>query len=337
MLVKKGKNSTIKLIDFGLSRQFFKFTESEGGGEIMRMETRAGTKLYMAPEVFKRNYSNACDIWSLGVILYIMVSSQVPFEGNTEDKMKESILNFKYDFNHPVWNKISDECKDLISKILVKEEDRITPKEALIHPWMELMRSKKKKREEENKKMYMERIENFKDSSHLKKAILSFLSSKVNDEDIKEEIDLFNSFDENNDGYITKKELRKGLKDLQNKTDKEVEEIMASMDTDQNGAINFNEFISATLNSNITNDYERILKAFEFFDLDNDGLIDENELKEALSGKTFSKIDVNVFEEAIKECDLDKDGKINFDEFAQIMSMQLDKLTKANIKNIMQV
>jgi len=54
---------------------------------------------------------------------------------------------------------------------------------------------------------------------------------------------------------------------------------MESMDTDKNGAINFNEFISATLNSNISKDYERVVKAFEFFDIDNDGLIDENELK----------------------------------------------------------
>ena len=159
----------------------------------------------------------------------------------------------------------------------------------------------------------------------LNKAILSYLATKVSDEDIKDEIDLFNSFDTNNDGYITKKELKKGLVKLGKKTDQEVDEIMDSMDTDKNGAINFNEFISATLNTTVSADYERVIKAFNFFDLDNDGLIDENELKSALAGKEFSKIESKIFTEAIKECDLDNDGKISFEEFAQTMAIKLEK------------
>lgn len=76
---------------------------------------------------------------------------------------------------------------------------------------------------------------------------------------------------------------------------------MDSIDTDKNGAINFNEFISATLNTGISKDYERIVKAFEFFDMDNDGLIDEDELKNALAGQEFAKIDVGIFKDAIKQ------------------------------------
>ena len=91
---------------------------------------------------------------------------------------------------------------------------------------------------------------------------------------------------------------------LKKRTDQEIDEIMDSMDTDKNGAINFNEFISATLNTNITKDYERIVKAFEFFDLDNDGFIDENELKSALAGQEFARIDINIFTGAIKKYNL---------------------------------
>lgn len=98
-----------------------------------------------------------------------------------------------------------------------------------------------------------------------------------------------------------KRNLNKGLVKLGKRTDEEVDAIMDSMDTDKNGAINFNEFISATLNTNIAKDYERIVKAFEFFDLDNDGLIDENELKNALAGQEFAKIDLGIFTNAIRE------------------------------------
>lgn len=298
MLSTKEANSPVKLIDFGLSRSFFKYHDG-GAGEMLRMETRAGTALYMAPEVLKKDYSNACDTWSLGVILYIMLSGLLPFEGTTDAEIEDSIKNLRYDFDDEVWEGVSDDVKDLISKMLVSEKDRITPKEALSHPWVKKMLGSSDGHEYNS--AYMDRFEDFKQSNHLKKAILSFLATKVNDDEIKEEIELFNSFDSNNDGYITKKELKKGLLRLKKRTDEEIDAIMESMDTDKNGAINFNEFISATLNSNISKDYERIVKAFDFFDLDNDGLIDENELKNALAGQEFAKIDVGIFTDAIKQ------------------------------------
>jgi len=219
--------------------------------------------------------------------------------------------------------------------MLVYEKDRITPKEALSHPWVKNMLGKEPS--SSYNESYVEKFEDFKESNQLKKAILSFLATKVNDDEIQEEINLFNSFDTNNDGYITKKELKKGLLKIKKHTDEEVDAIMNSMDTDKNGAINFNEFISATLNQNISRDYERIVKAFKFFDMDNDGLIDENELKDALAGQEFSKIDVGIFTDAIKECDLDNDGKISFDEFAQIMSVKLDKMAKINLNDSLQL
>lgn len=293
---------TVKLIDFGLSRSFFKYRDQGSqGGEMLRMETRAGTALYMAPEVLSKNYSNACDTWSLGVILYIMLSGLLPFNGTTDYEIEEAIKTLDYDFEDEegAWDGKSEDVKDLISKMLVYEKDRITPKEALNHKWVKTMLSGA--HDAGVTSDYIQRFTDFKESNQLKKAILSFLATKVSDSEIQDEIELFNSFDANNDGYITKKELKKGLMKIRKHTDEEVDEIMASMDTDNNGAINFNEFISATLNHSISRDYQRVVKAFKFFDLDNDGLIDENELKDALAGQEFSKIDVGIFVDAIKE------------------------------------
>lgn len=326
MMSKAGPNATLKLIDFGLSRSFFKQT-GDGPGEVIRMETRAGTSLYMAPEVLSGNYNNSCDIWSLGVILYIMMSCNLPFGGSSDHEIYESILKIDYVFSdeNGYWETRSEEVKDLVSKMLVYEEDRITPKEALNHPWVRNQLKSKDKRSIDS--TYLEKLTNFKDSNQLKKAILSFLATKTNDNDIQDEILLFHQFDTNHDSYITKKELKKGLWKLKKYSEEEVDEIMDSIDTDKNGAINFNEFISATLNSNICRDYERIYKAFSFFDLDNDGHIDTRELKEALAGQEFAKIDNEIFKDAITECDLDNDGKINFEEFAQAMSVSLQKKT----------
>lgn len=171
----------------------------------------------------------------------------------------------------------------------------------------------------------MFKLGTFKETSNMKKAILTFLATKVSDEDIKEEIALFNQFDKNGDGYITVNELKKGFKSLDKMSDEEIEAMMNSIDTDQNGAINYNEFIAATLNAKVVNDYERINKAFQFFDKDNDGLIDENELRDALAGKEFEKVDIGIFQEALGECDMDGDGKVDFSEFSKVIE---DKLSK---------
>lgn len=326
MLASKDQDAYIKLIDFGLSRSFYKF-HGEGKGEIIRMETKVGTSLYMAPEVLSKNYSNACDTWSLGVILYIMLCGCPPFDGEDDQEIYAAIKNLAYDFSDEAWQSVSEDAKDLVNKILVEEKNRITPKEALNHPWVKRFNSNDKN---EISKEYLEKLENFKNSTNLKKAILSFLATKSSDKDIQEEIALFNTFDKNKDGYITVNELKKGIKSMNNRSDEEIEAIMNSIDTDKNGAINYNEFIAATLNAKIASDFERIEKAFEFFDLDNDGFIDEVELKDALAGKEFEKIDISIFQEALQECDMNGDGKVDFSEFTQAMENKLNEKVKAS-------
>lgn len=213
MLANKEEGSTIKLIDFGLSRSFFK-PNAFGRSEMMRMETRAGSSLYMAPEVLTQDYSSSCDVWSLGVILYIMMSKSMPFNGPSDAEIAESILSLDYDFkdDNGVWDTRSDEVKDLLSKIFVLEEERLTPKEVLNHEWI------KNTLDPENGKSinsnYISKLADYKSSNQLKKAILTFLATNVNHEEIKEEIELFYNFDVNHDGYITKKELKKGLEKL---------------------------------------------------------------------------------------------------------------------------
>ena len=253
--------------------------------------------------------------------IHIMLCGCPPFDGEDDNEIYGAILNFDYEFSDEAWNDVSDDAKELVSQILVDDKKRITPKEAMNHKWV------KEHTEVGGKKVileeHLERMKDFKNSSKLKKAILTFLATKASDKDIKDEIELFNQFDKNKDGYITANELKKGLKGIKKYQDEEIEEIMNSIDTDNNGAINYNEFIAATLNSTISSDVERITKAFEFFDLDNDGLIDENELKSALAGKEFEGIDISIFSQALKECDMNGDGKVDFQEFVQAMESKL--------------
>ena len=91
----------------------------------------------MAPEIYDRNYGSKCDIWSIGVIAFILLTGQVPFKGNDFNVMLK-VRRANYNFKHPAWNGISDKCKDFISKLLTLDpNDRPSAEEALKHPWLD--------------------------------------------------------------------------------------------------------------------------------------------------------------------------------------------------------
>lgn len=252
-----------------------------------------------------------------------MLCGYPPFIGKDEEEVFKANLDGVYDFNDKVWDEVSEEAKDLISKILVPEKERLTPKECLNHPWVK--KDEDHHSSPELQKIYLERLRRFQGASKLKKAILSYLASRVSEDEIKENTEMFNKIDKNHDGYITLKELQKGLSAKDKQTHDEIQMIMMSVDTDNNGAINFNEFIAATLDCSIYKDYANLEKAFKFFDKDHDGEIDEKELKSSLAGKEFKHIDTKIFSNALEETDDDKNGKVDFKEFLRCMSVRLEK------------
>uniref|UniRef100_A0A6P6YBY0 Calcium-dependent protein kinase 3-like n=1 Tax=Dermatophagoides pteronyssinus TaxID=6956 RepID=A0A6P6YBY0_DERPT len=126
-IILKYKNdiSNVKLVDFGLSS---KLTDE-------KLKETVGTPYYIAPEVLDKSYDYRCDIWSLGVLLYILISGSPPFYGNTDSEIIEAVRNKKYSFSSSFWKYVSNECKDLISKMLVyPPADRYTASQCIQHP-----------------------------------------------------------------------------------------------------------------------------------------------------------------------------------------------------------
>jgi len=116
---------------------------TDGGEEqIVKMQTRAGTAFFMAPEVINRNYTKACDMWSAGVMLYIMLCGYPPFYGESDAEILEAVLEGIYDFDDEVWDEVSEEAKDMIRGMLTDEKHRLSPKDVLNHPWMKKYRDK---------------------------------------------------------------------------------------------------------------------------------------------------------------------------------------------------
>lgn len=120
-----GDEGAVKLVDFGFAIR--SKVPKEQGGEVR------GTPFYIAPEVLQQNYGKQCDIWSLGVVLYELLTGKVPFDGATLDELFAKIQTGK--FEAPTG--LSATCIDLIQKMIcVRTEERFTSKQCLEHPWI---------------------------------------------------------------------------------------------------------------------------------------------------------------------------------------------------------
>ncbi|XP_023563368.1 serine/threonine-protein kinase 33 [Octodon degus] len=124
-------NLNIKVTDFGLAVQ------KHGGSEAM-LQATCGTPIYMAPEVINaHDYSQQCDIWSIGVIMYLLLCGEPPFMANSEEKLFELIRKGELHFEDPVWDSISDGAKSVLKQLLkVDPAHRITAKELLDNQWL---------------------------------------------------------------------------------------------------------------------------------------------------------------------------------------------------------
>lgn len=127
----KDEDSPIKIIDFGLARKHY------GSLGEPPMKTVVGTPYYIAPEVLRRKYDSSCDLWSVGVIAYILLCGYPPFNGKNNNETHASVLRGRYSFPSREWKGTSQGARDFIRRLLQKDPSkRVTVEQALNHPWI---------------------------------------------------------------------------------------------------------------------------------------------------------------------------------------------------------
>ena len=301
----------IKLIDWGGARYFSK---------NKKMSTIKGTPYYIAPEVIKEVYDEKCDIWSLGVILYVLLCGYPPFNGDTDVEIMQNVQRGKFVFPKEEWDVMSYEVKDLITKMLTYEPSkRISAKKILEHPWFSQYEEKIK----QNKKVAKSAFENMKKYKRNKKfeqATIGFIINQlISKEDRADLLKQFLIWDKNKDGVLNKEEIIEGYKNVYGTIDQDVvENIIKSIDMDGNGVIDYNEFLNCTMNRNKILSKKNLEYAFKAFDKDGNGSISIDEIM-SIFKKTSNNVDKKVFEKMMKDADSNGDGAIEFEEFSSIM------------------
>ncbi|OMJ85801.1 hypothetical protein SteCoe_12794 [Stentor coeruleus] len=299
-------DAKLKLVNFGTS----KFIKPE-----KRLSQNIGTCYYMAPEILTSTYSKEIDVWSLGVILYIMLSGHMPFPGSNDNEIYAKIKGAPLNFMHQSWLRVSEEAKILLRKMLDKNPNtRCTINQVFNDNWLQT-RGLSKVIDKEIEADSLQRLSCFSTHSKLQTAIYVFIVSQLLDNSHFDKLrEVFMCADKDGDGFLSKNEIEKATEDFNFKID--TQEIMKQCDTDKNGLINYSEFLTATVNKNKAYCRKNLENAFKRFDKNGDGQIDKEELRESLGKSAYESI-VNRM---VDEADTNKDGKINFDEFVEHMN-----------------
>ena len=326
LIVERDKNNypRIKICDFGTSKMFEK-------GAVQRK--LVGSSYYIAPEVLKKRYDEKCDIWSCGVILYIVLSARPPFCGESDKEIMENVSLGKYDLQSSPFNKVSKSCLDLIQKLLIMDpKKRISAQDALAHSWFKENKSKElfnQIKDESTLKKLLSNLKNYRRDSIIQETALAYLVHNFPQmKDVVNACKLFNQIDINGDGKINKEELLKGLQSkMKSPTlEQDVEEIYKNLDMDNNGYIEYEEFVRAAVSKEKFLS-ENVLKyAFKYFDKDNSGEITFDEIEEVFKESVSDKTKVHdSLKQIISEVDANGDGVIDFNEFVFIMKKMLKK------------
>jgi len=309
----EGKEDiNIKLIDFNIA------TSKKAGLEAH------GTLDYMAPEVFAGGYDEKCDVWGVGVLLYSLISGVLPFGEETEEETEESIKKKKPSFEHPNLKTAPKPLKNLISRLLEKNpKKRPSAAQALEDEWIQSFSNTLGDTTEYKKTLT--RLKTYCKEGTLKQIFSTFIITQLSKTTYARKMEkVFTSIDRNKDGVISKAELLSALKSEMSAEEAEaqVSKIMECVNLDEQGNLNYTEFVRISSEEEVLLSKENIRKAFSFFDRDGSGSIEKTELAAWLSSGGI--IPDEVVNDLINEADENDDGSIDREEFERILLSKLE-------------
>jgi calcium-dependent protein kinase len=312
LLQSKEPDAALKIIDFGLACQFQAGTS---------MTTKAGTAYYVAPEVLKGEYNEKCDIWSAGVISFILLCGYPPFAGDTDPDILKKVKEGVFEFKSPEWDGISQGAKNLVTQMLTSDPGlRPTAENLLASPWLKY---KGAAAPAPLKEGFVRRLNSFHGATKLKKVALTVIAQQLPDNDIGPIQNIFRALDKNGDGKLSIEEVKEGMVKANMEVPQALDDMLKGIDCDGGGDIDYSEFLAATLERKQYLRRDVLWSAFRLFDLDGDGKITREELSRVLNNADVHQlIGTQKLDRIIAEVDADGDGAIDFEEFIKFMEME---------------
>jgi len=308
----------LKLIDFGFSRILAR------QGETLDMP--CGTIHYTSPEVLARSYTSKCDMWSIGVITYMLLTGRPPFRDRDNPSIARAIMRGNF-YQEGRWLSLSPDAKDFIRGLLCKDESkRLSAGEALGHAWVTgaaggADASKLQGHGDEVGVGVLQSLRQFAQGSHLRRAALTMLAYSLTSRELEHVEQTFLAFDSEGRGTVTLEQLACVLREhCGDVSSREVQRIFESLDFAGREELHYTPFIAAVLASKVQQHEDRVRIAFEAFDDDGDGLITADSLVAFFSqrqnkGDSAPGLCMSEAEAWIKEVDYKGNGVVDYDGF----------------------
>eukprot|EP00586_Coscinodiscus_wailesii_P003456 CAMPEP_0172485380 /NCGR_PEP_ID=MMETSP1066-20121228/13443_1 /TAXON_ID=671091 /ORGANISM="Coscinodiscus wailesii, Strain CCMP2513" /LENGTH=282 /DNA_ID=CAMNT_0013250641 /DNA_START=207 /DNA_END=1055 /DNA_ORIENTATION=+ len=279
----------------------------------------------MAPEVFDAEYTSQTDMWSMGVLAFMLLSNKMPFWGKSVLHVMERIVECDYSFEEESWVDVSSSAKEFVSALInVDPEARLDAKEALDTAWL---REDYPLPDEKPSKQYLNAVQNamsqYGNGCDFKKLVYMIVAYGCSVEETLKLRRLFEHFNSAHDGLISFDEFRDAFNDgLGTYLDEmEAKRMFRGADMNADGLLHYTEFLAATMETIGLIDDEKLEDAFEFLDWDRTGYISKQNIKFML-GKCYTQ---EIGEKLLNEVDLDGKGYISYQDFYALFHQSKSK------------
>ncbi|KAJ9170728.1 hypothetical protein P3X46_018816 [Hevea brasiliensis] len=308
LFTSKDENSLLKAIDFGLS-DFVRPDE--------RLNDIVGSAYYVAPEVLHRSYGIEADVWSIGVIAYILLCGSRPFWARTESGIFRAVLKADPSFDEVPWPSLSFEAKDFVRRLLNKDQrKRLTAAQALCHPWIRSSIEVKVPLDI----LIFKLMKAYMRSSSLRKAALRALSKTLTVDELYYLKEQFTLLEPNKNGTISLENIKTAL--MKNATDamrdSHIPDFLASLNALQYRRMDFEEFCAAALSVHQLETLDRWEQhahcAYELFEKDGNRAIVIEELASELGLSPSVPVHA-ILHDWIRHTD----GKLSFLGFVKLL------------------
>ena len=322
ILIKKDEDGfyRVKVCDFGTSKAF-KIGDTQ--------KQLVGSAYYIAPEVIQKKYNLKCDLWSCGVIMFVLLTKKPPFGGRNDAIIMQNIQIGKY--KEHLLDEYSPYAKELVALLLEKNiKKRINAEQALNHPWFDVFKCKDILTDIQDKdtiKRFIENLKNYKRGSIIQETALAFLVHNYPDlDEVVNACKLFGQIDKNGKGKITLNDFIEGLnKILKKNMEEDAKKIFENLDEYSSGYLEYEMFIRAAINKKIFLTEDTLKFTFKFFDKENTKKITSESILKIFEESIKKDENVKIeLENMIKEASPNENLEMDFENFSEFMKSILN-------------
>ena len=317
-IVKELANFDVKILDFGSAKR----------RNLTKLSGVTGTVYYCSPEIVDDKYDFECDEWACGIMMYILLVGEPPFQGNSEEEIFSKIKKEKLNLDIKPLKHISENCKDLINKLLEKDsKKRIKASQALKHPFFtsginigNLFKGKYKENKEILKSLFKRKTQEVKDKtgSKFKDMVIAYITLNFSEkEEEKKARKIFMEMAGGDNHFLIRKDtfVNKMNAIYKNQKIEDIEKLFDDIDENKSGNIEYEELIRALSDKNKLLSDKNLKEAFDFFDKNKNGSISWNEIAQVIHPE--GRIPTQIMKEFMEEIgQKDENKEINFEVFS---------------------